>query len=79
MNNPHSAKERIQNHLAYKLGLALIQYHKQSQGIPSDSLISVRGGGGFFSLLSLSPFLNFFTHSLKSNKPINNNSDSTNK
>lgn len=48
MNNPHSAKERIQNHLAYKLGLALIQYHKQSKGIPSDSLISVRGGGDSF-------------------------------
>ena len=33
MFNPHSAKQRIQNHLAYRLGLALIQYDKQRKGI----------------------------------------------
>lgn len=31
--NPNSAKTRIQNHLAYKLGLALIEYDKQRKGI----------------------------------------------
>lgn len=30
--NPNSAKTRIQNHLAYKLGLALIEYDKQRKG-----------------------------------------------
>lgn len=30
--NPNSAKTRIKNHLAYKLGLALIEYDKQRKG-----------------------------------------------
>lgn len=37
MFNPHSAKERIQNHLAYKLGLALIEYDKQRKGISKEN------------------------------------------
>lgn len=36
--NPHSAKERIKNHLAYKLGLVLIEYDKQRKGIPNNPL-----------------------------------------
>ena len=38
MFNPHSAKERIKNHLAYKLGLVLIEYGKQRKGIPNNPL-----------------------------------------
>lgn len=80
--NPHSAKERIKNHLAYKLGLVLIEYDKQRKGIPNNPLflnedllsnpqsfqsikpqqqtpivsnsqesISVRGGGGYSTLI----------------------------
>ena len=33
--NPHSTKDRIQNHLAYKLGLCMIAFNK-----------IVGGGGG---------------------------------
>ncbi|WP_297579444.1 hypothetical protein, partial [uncultured Helicobacter sp.] len=40
MFNPHSAKERIKNHLAYKLGLALIEYDKQRQGISQENFNS---------------------------------------
>lgn len=35
--NPHSAAERIKNHLAYKLGLAMIAY---------DTDKNAQGGGG---------------------------------
>ncbi|WP_337213001.1 sugar transferase [Campylobacter molothri] len=37
MHNPNSAVERIKNHLAYKLGQAMIEYNKN--------------GGGVFSLI----------------------------
>ena len=40
MFNPHSAKERIKNHLAYKLGLALIEYDKQRKGISQENFNS---------------------------------------
>jgi len=36
-NNPSSAAERIKNHLAYKLGLAMIAY---------DTDKNAQGGGG---------------------------------
>ncbi|WP_298497177.1 sugar transferase [Helicobacter ganmani] len=35
--NPHSTKDRIQNHLAYKLGLCMIAFNK------------IVGGGGKIS------------------------------
>ncbi|MBD5165014.1 DUF2972 domain-containing protein [Helicobacter sp.] len=37
MTNPHSAKERIQNHLAYKLGLCMIAYDKNQRENLKDS------------------------------------------
>ncbi|MFX3627534.1 sugar transferase [Campylobacter sp. LH-2024] len=33
MHNPNSAVERIKNHLAYKLGQAMIEYNKNGGGV----------------------------------------------